>query len=335
MDQAFIINIGQLLLGILFLVVGGEFLVRGSVSIANHFKISSLVIGLTVVAFGTSAPELMVSFDAALTGHPEIALGNVIGSNIANIALVLGLTVIILPMPVNQQTIKRSWPIMFLSGGLLFAFMSNNLIDQIEGVALFALLILFIISSIRSANKFPIHIKIPKPKNEHKIGFYVLMVIIASAGLAFGSKFLVNGASGLALNMGISERIISITVVAFGTSIPELTTSIIAAFRKESDISVGNIIGSNIFNVFAVIGITAGYRSIPLKFSEFSIDLTFMMIFYLLLLLSMMPLGFLFRNNGTSFASRYRAVTQGKISRIQGSIFVLLYVSYIILIFKS
>lgn len=334
MDHSLLLNIGQLLFGIVLLVYSGDYLVRGSVAIANHFKISSLVIGLTVVAFGTSAPELIVSLGAATTGHPEIALGNVIGSNIANIALVLALTVIILPMPVASQTIKRSWPFMFLSGALLYAFMTNNLITNMEGLVLFGLLIVFIVSSIRSSQKFSPPAHINKPVNKHKIRVYVIWVALASVGLAIGSRFLINGASTLASEIGISERVISITIVAFGTSIPELTASIIAAFKKETDISVGNIVGSNIFNVFAVIGITASVKSIRLNFHEFSIDLNFMMLFYLLLLFAILPLRSLFDKNGLSLSERYQAIKGGKISRVEGTILVLLYVFYIILIFK-
>jgi len=278
---------------------------------------------------------LIVSFGAAISGHPEMALGNVIGSNIANIALVLGLTVLIMPMPVSQQTIKRSWPIMFVSGIVMYGFMTNNLIGRNEGILMFVLLILFIISSVKSAPRFPPEIKIPKTANKYKIRVYLLLVVVASAGLAIGSKFLIDGASGLALNMGISERIISITIVAFGTSVPELTASVIAAFKKEADISVGNIVGSNIFNVFAVIGITAGFHAIPLSFHEFMIDLNFMMAFYLLLLIFILPLKELFQKNGLSFTDRYKSITVGEITRIEGAVFIFLYVSYIFLIFKT
>lgn len=334
MENTLLMNLLSLAGGIMLLVISGNYLVKGSVAIANHFKVSSLVIGLTVVAFGTSAPELIVSLDAALTGHPEIALGNVIGSNIANIALVLALTVIILPMPVTQQTIKRSWPIMFASGAILYGFMTNNLIGRNEGIFMFVLLILFVISSIKSAKRFPEKISVPKPNNKFKIGIHYLIVVLASAGLAVGSRFLVNGASALAEVMGVSERIISITIVAFGTSIPELTASIIAAFKKETDISVGNIVGSNIFNVFAVIGISSGIHSIAFNFSDFRIDLNFMMLFYILLLLAILPLQSLFKDKGHSLKSRYKQLTEGKISRAAGVVFVLLYVLYVVIIFK-
>lgn len=335
MDQTLLLNIGQLLLGILFLVTSGDYLVRGSVAIANHFKISSLVIGLTVVAFGTSAPELIVSLGAAVTGHPEIALGNVIGSNIANIALVLALTVIILPMPVAEQTIKRSWPFMFLAGLMLFAFMTNNNLTNAEGFVLFGLLIVFIISAIRSSHNIAPPLHLNKPANKHKISVYIIWVILASAGLAIGSKFLITGASSIATQIGISERIISITIVAFGTSIPELTASIIAAFKKQTDISVGNIVGSNIFNVFAVIGITSAIQPIHFKFIEFRVDLIFMILIYLILLFAILPFRSIVGTKGLNISERFNAIKGGNISRLAGILLVFLYVLYIFIIFKS
>ncbi|MDA3880080.1 MAG: calcium/sodium antiporter [Prolixibacteraceae bacterium] len=336
MDNTLFLSLGQLALGILILVYSGDYLVKGATAIANHFKIASLVIGLTVVAFGTSAPELIVSLDAAITGHPEIALGNVIGSNIANIALVLGITVMILPMPVAQQTIKRSWSIMLISGVALYLAMLNSRISHIEGGILFLLLILFIISSIHSSKQFPVAVKIPKPSNKYGIWLYILFVVFASAGLAFGSRILVKGASTLASSLGVSERIISITIVAFGTSVPELTASIIAAVKKETDISVGNIVGSNIFNVFAVIGITSGVHVIDFNFREFAIDLNFMLAFFFLLFIFILPWKEIF----SGFTERkglvkiYKGITGSRISRLEGSILFIFYFVYIVLLFK-
>jgi cation:H+ antiporter len=335
MDSS-VLSIVYLALGVLLLVYSGDYLVRGATAIANHFKISSLVIGLTVVAFGTSAPELIVSLDAAVTGHPEIALGNVIGSNIANIALVLGLTVLILPMPVAQQTIKRSWPIMFASGVILYVSMLNNRVGHIEGILMFVALIVFIVSSIKSSKRFPVNISIPKPANKYPVWTYFILVVFASVGLALGSRLLVNGASALASALGVSERIISITIVAFGTSLPELTASVIAAIKKETDISVGNLVGSNIFNVFAVIGITSGIHVIDFNFAEFRIDLYFMMFFYIMLFLFIVPWEQLFSkvNKGMGIVSRYKNITESVISRAEGGILFVLYVGYILLLFK-
>jgi len=335
MDTQLIFDLGKLVLGIAILVYSGDYLVKGSVAIANHFKISALVIGLTVVAFGTSAPELIVSLEAAITGHPEIALGNVIGSNIANIALVLALTVIILPMPVAAQTIRRSWPIMFISCLVLYGAMLNGLITRVEGAVMFLLLILFIISSIKSSKRFPIKVSVPKPENKYKIWVYMIIVLFASFGLAIGSRFLVLGASGIAGSMGISERLISITIVAFGTSIPELTASVIAAFKKETDISVGNIVGSNIFNVFAVIGITSSIQPISMNFSEFRIDLNFMVAIYLLLLLFILPMAYLLKKEKPfSLIKKYKGISGSRISRTEGALLLLSYIVYVVLIFK-
>lgn len=337
MDQTLLFNLGLLIAGIILLVYSGNYLVKGSAAIANHFKISPLVIGLTVVAFGTSAPELIVSLDAAITGHPEIALGNVIGSNIANIALVLALTIIILPMPVAPQTIRRSWPIMMISGLMLYLVMFNNSISNVEGLILFAMLLLFIVVSIRGSKRYPQSVSIPRPDNKYSIWVYLLITLLASGGLALGSRFLVNGASHMALTLGISERIISITIVAFGTSLPELTASVIAAIKKESDISVGNIIGSNIFNVFAVIGITSGIHPIPLNFNAFKIDLHFMLAFYFLLFIFILPFNYLLRKSTdetTSFLQRYKKLSGSRISRPEGIIMFFLYVIYIVMIFK-
>jgi len=335
MDTQLIFDLGKLVLGIAILVYSGDYLVKGSVAIANHFKISALVIGLTVVAFGTSAPELIVSLEAAITGHPEIALGNVIGSNIANIALVLALTVIILPMPVAAQTIRRSWPIMFVSGLVLYGAMLNGLINRIEGAVMFLLLVIFVISSIKSSKRFPIKVSVPKPDNKYKIWVYMVIVLFASLGLAIGSRFLVIGASGIAGSMGISERLISITIVAFGTSIPELTASVIAAFKKETDISVGNIVGSNIFNVFAVIGITSSIQPISMNFSEFRIDLNFMVAIYLLLLLFILPMAYLLKKEKPfSLIKKYKGISGSRISRTEGALLLLSYIVYVVLIFK-
>lgn len=335
MDSS-LLSLVYLALGVLLLVYSGDYLVKGATAIANHFKISSLVIGLTVVAFGTSAPELIVSLEAAVTGHPEIALGNVIGSNVANIALVLGLTVLILPMPVAQQTIKRSWPIMFVSGIVLYVTMQNNTVGHIEGVFMFIALILFIISSIKSSKRFPVNVTLPKPANKYPVWAYYIIVIFASGGLALGSRLLVNGASSLASALGVSERIISITIVAFGTSLPELTASVIAAIKKETDISVGSLVGSNIFNVFAVIGITSGIHVIDFSFSEFSIDLCFMMIIYILLFIFIVPWKQVFSqtNRGMGIVSRYTNVKGSVISRAEGGVLFVMYVGYILLLFK-
>ena len=326
MDNPLLIDILKLIGGLIILIFSGDYLVRGGVAIANHFKVSTLIVGLTVVAFGTSAPELIVSTDAALTGHPELALGNVIGSNIANIALVLALTVIILPMTVAKSTIKNSWPVMFISAILLYLTMLNNIIGRTEGLILFGLLLLFIFYSIKRSKSDALTNPVAVVQARYPLALAIGVVLLASGGLALGSRLLVTGASSLASHAGISERVISLTVVAFGTSIPELTASIIAAVKKESDISVGNIIGSNIFNVYAVIGITSMIHPIQFNFADFKIDLITMLVISFLLFAFMAPYKTFFSNG---LISGWKKIESGQIGRAAGIILVLIYAAYI------
>jgi cation:H+ antiporter len=329
MDSKTWIDLLQLAVGIVLLVFSGDYLIKGGVSIANRFRIPNLVIGLTVVAFGTSAPELIVSMGAAFTNHPEIALGNVIGSNIANIALVLAVTVVILPMPVAASTVKRSWPVMFIASLALYLAMVNNLIGRWEGALMFFFLILFVVDSIHYHKKYEAeeHVVFPQPK--YKTTIAVFIVLLASIGLAAGSHFLIGGASGIAADLGVSERIISLTVVAFGTSIPELTASVIAAIKKESDISVGNIVGSNIFNVFAVIGLTAIVKPIGFSFAEFRIDLIYMLVIALLLFVFMFPWSRFAKNRNEGVMKQWKMLQGGKIGRSAGILLMIVYFVYL------
>ncbi len=247
-------------LGLILLVVGGEFLVRSSVALSFKFSISKLVIGMTVVSFATSAPELLVSLQAALDGLPDIALGNVIGSNIANIGLVLGITAFISPLGVSKDFYKLNWPMMMLlSIVLYFLLKSGNVLDFYEGLALFVSLIIFLVVLIRSSkNDTEVEVEDVdvslKQTSNIKI---IIWLLIGAAALYFGSEWLVFGAKEMALSLGVSERVISVTMVAVGTSVPELAASVIAALKKEKAISLGNLIGSNIFNIASVLGLTA------------------------------------------------------------------------------
>ncbi|MEN8886209.1 MAG: calcium/sodium antiporter [Winogradskyella sp.] len=246
--------------GLALLVIGGDFLVRASVGLSFKLKISKLVIGMTVVSFATSAPELLVSLQAALDGVSDIALGNVIGSNIANIGLVLGITAIISPLVVDKDFYKLNWPMMMLASFLLYYFLKNDgVLTAIEGALLFMGLIVFLVILIRSsrkstkANLEEVDDALAEVSN-FKIGVWLL---IGAAGLYFGSDWLVDGAKQLAESVGISDYAISVTVIAIGTSVPELAASVIAALKKEKAISLGNLIGSNIFNIASVLGLTA------------------------------------------------------------------------------
>lgn len=248
------------ILGLILLVVGGEFLVRSSVALSLKFNISKLVIGMTVVSFATSAPELLVSLQAALDGSSDIALGNVIGSNIANIGLVLGITAIISPLVIDSSFYKINWPMMMLlSIVLYFMLQSGNVLDFKEGMALFLSLIVFLYILIKRSRNNPDAVVEDVDENlKVTSGFKIIVwLLIGAAALYFGSEWLVKGAKEMALSLGVSERVISVTMVAVGTSVPELAASVIAALKKEKAISLGNLIGSNIFNIACVLGITA------------------------------------------------------------------------------
>ena len=258
-------SIFLIILGFLLLVLGGEFLVRSSVGLSFKLNLSKLVIGMTVVSFATSAPELLVSLQAALNGSEDLALGNVIGSNIANIALVLGITAIITPLVVGTDFYKMNWPAMMIFSIVLYFFLKNDLVlSRLEGIILFVGLIAFIILMIVKA-KIDKTIKVEEVDEalmETSYAKIFIWLVIGGAALYFGADFLVDGSKEIALNLGISERVIGLSVVAVGTSVPELAASIIAAKRGEKAISLGNLIGSNIFNIGSVLGLTAMIKPI-------------------------------------------------------------------------
>ncbi|OHC31832.1 MAG: sodium:calcium antiporter, partial [Pseudomonadales bacterium RIFCSPLOWO2_02_FULL_63_210] len=255
-----------LIAGLVLLVAGAEVLVRGAAKLAAQFGIPPLVIGLTVVAFGTSAPETAVSIQAAMNGSGDLAIGNVIGSNIANVLLILGMTALIAPLIVSRQLIRLDVPIMIGASLVVYALAWDGGLSRLDGALLFAGVVAYsgflIISSLRDksaaaddefAKEFGLH-QAPKPYA------WLINLVLIVAGLVLlvsGSNFLVEGAVSLARALGLSELIIGLTVVAIGTSLPELATSIMAAFRGERDIAVGNIVGSNIFNLLCVLGLAS------------------------------------------------------------------------------
>ncbi len=284
-----------LILGLITLIVSGEFLVRGAVGIALKFNIPTLVIGMTIVSFGTSAPELLVSLKAALEGHPELSIGNIVGSNVANIALVLGITAMILPITVKKSTVKVDWPIMMGATTLFFLFILNANIEWYEGLIFVIGLIAFNYYMFKSATKneteeVDLDVDVEKAKNS-KVIRNILLILVGSVGLAFGANWLLDGAITIATNFGVSEHIIAVTIVAFGTSVPELITSVMAALKKETDISVGNLIGSNIFNILGVLGITALVKEIPVSAQVITNDI-YWVLGISLLLLPLMLIGY-------------------------------------------
>ena len=257
-----------LLIGFVLLVIGGEFLVRSSVALSLKLNISRMVIGLTVVSFATSAPELLVSLQAAIDGFSDISLGNVIGSNIANIGLVLGLTAMVSPLMVDRDFYRINWPIMMIFSIVLYFFLrSNEMISRIEGGALLLGLAIYLFILIRrSRKKDKVIIEEVDESLRDVRGFKMtLWLLIGIFALWGGSELLVKGAVDLATQMGVSERVISVTVIAVGTSVPELAASLIAAMKKEKAISLGNLIGSNIFNIASVLGLTALIKPIVIQ----------------------------------------------------------------------
>lgn len=262
--------------GLLLLFISGELLVKGAVNVALRFKISKLVVGLTVVSFGTSAPELFVSLMAALDGHPDIAMGNVVGSNIANLGLVLAITVLIFPMYINNKVGRIDYPVLFGATTIFLVIVSDGEVTFAEGVFLLAVLIFYNIilvrNSRRQTKKLNQIVKITRKQ------FYIslLLIVVGIIGLKFGSQFFLAGSISIAQNFGMSDHLIGVTIVAFGTSVPELATSAVAAFRKHEDISLGNLIGSNVFNIHAVIGITALVSDISVSDRVLSFDFLWM-----------------------------------------------------------
>lgn len=250
--------------GLFLLVFGGNWLLKSAIAISLKLNISKVVVGMTVVSFATSAPELIVSINAALNGASDLALGNVIGSNIANLGLVLGITLLLGKMQVEKSFYKTDWPVMMIASFLLFLFLANDhIILQYEGVLLFVFLILFLIYLLRTQK----NIEIEELEDEVTLSSIktTLFLILGGLGLWAGSELLIKGATALALDFGVTERVIGVTVVSIGTSIPELAASIIAVIKKEKAISLGNLIGSNIFNILAVIGITSIITPISLS----------------------------------------------------------------------
>ena len=279
-------NLLWMFIGFILLVIGGEFIIRSSVALSLKLNLSKLVIGMTVVAFATSLPELIVSISAAINDSPSIAINNVIGSNIANIGLVLGLTCIIGNMYVEKSFYKIDWPVMFIFSIILYVIIArDNIIDQYDGIVLFSLLIIFIIFILRSSLKTYQQDSIDN-NLIHSTNFKIILwVIIASLSLYYGAEWLVYGAINFAEQIGVSEAVITVSIVAIGTSIPELATSLLAIAKNEKGISLGNLIGSNIFNIGSVIGITSIIKPIVVDDSEIlSRDIIWMLVFALLVI---------------------------------------------------
>ncbi len=280
-------NLLWMFIGFILLVIGGEFIIRSSIALSLKLNLSKLVIGMTVVAFATSLPELLVSISAAINNAPSIAINNVIGSNIANIGLVLGLTCIIGNINVEKSFYKIDWPVMFIFSIILyFIIVRDKIIDQNDGLILLSLLIVFIVFILRSSFKAYQQDSIDNDLIHSTNVKIIIWLIIACSCLYYGSEWLVYGAVNFAEQIGVSEAVISVSIIAIGTSIPELATSLLAIAKNEKGISLGNLIGSNIFNIGSVLGITSIIKPIVVDDMEIiNRDIIWMLVFAVLILL--------------------------------------------------
>ncbi|MEZ4647765.1 MAG: calcium/sodium antiporter [Candidatus Eisenbacteria bacterium] len=254
-------------LGLVGLTLGAEALVRGSAALARRLGMSPLVIGLTIVAFGTSAPELIVSLQAAFADNGAIAIGNVVGSNIGNIALILGLAALIQPMRIDAKILRIDLPLLLVATGALCACFLDDRIGRLEGALLTLGIVAYIgftiVGSRRETDSVQAEFEEALPRGPRAFLFDAIWIVVGLGFLVLGARALVDGAVAIAESLGLSQTVIGLTIVAVGTSLPELATSVVAAFRKESDIAVGNVVGSNLFNILGILGPTALLHPIP------------------------------------------------------------------------
>ena len=301
------------------LLLGGEFLVRGSVAIALKLRISKVIIGLTLVAFATSAPELIVSIIAAMKGKSAIALGNVIGSNVANIGLILGLTALLYKMEAVRLTYRNDWLFLLGANGVLGVFLYFGGISFLQGLILVAALVVYNTLKIRSARKQRAAASIGQDFDVPAMPVWqsIVLLIIGAVGLKFGAQLFVSGISTLAAQWGWSERLVAVSLVAFGTSVPELAASLMAARKGEADIAIGNVIGSNIFNILSVLGFTALIQPIAL-YEKALLYVDFPISFFFALVL--IPLMGVLKTD--------------RLDRFEGAFLLILYTAYMIYLFS-
>lgn len=299
-----------IIIGSILLYFGAEGLVRGSASLATRVGISPLIAGLTIVAFGTSAPELSVSLLAALGGNPDIALGNVVGSNIFNIAVILGIAALIQPIQIHLGVIRRDIPVMIGTSAIAFGLIFYGGFTRLAGIALVLGLAAYLMVAIRSEKSDTEGVEAPPLFSKSWI-IDTAVLLVGLGVLILGSRLFVEGATAVAKSWGVSDAVIGLTVVAAGTSLPELATSVVAAFRKHADIAIGNVVGSNIFNIFGILGVTATVSPIPA--SGIGLLDAGVMLFVSVLLLPF-------------------ALTGRKISRGEGAVFLGIYGGYLFLL---
>jgi len=300
-----VLSILYIIIGLLLLVKGGDYLVDGAVALAQHAKMSKMIIGLTVIGFGTSMPELLVSAQAAWVGNSGIAIGNVVGSNISNIALILGLSALICPIASKRTTMMIDMPFMILAAIIFTCIGLYGYIGRIAGLGMVSMLIAFVGWQIWKSRKNKEELDAPSMHLPRAI----ITVIISFAALVYGANLLVDGASDIAQRLGVSDRMIGLTIVAVGTSLPELAASVMAAWKGETDMALGNIIGSVSFNILCVIGVSSAISPIANSNEGFFFD-------YLL----MLALGFLLY---------LFLFTHRKLVRWEGGILFAIYLAYL------
>lgn len=298
-----------LVIGLVLLIAGAEVLIRGGAALALRLGLSSLVVGLTVMAYGTSSPELVVSIQAAAEDKSAISLGNVIGSNICNLLLILGLASLIAPVSANAQVIRREAPIMIGATFLISAMLLDDVLGRVDGAILVSCVIIYTILTIRDSRRQAAENKTEAPSDSETLGLgLATLYILGGLGiLIIGSHLFVEGAVQLASGWGVSEAVIGLTIVAIGTSLPELATSVMAALKGSADVAVGNVVGSNIFNILGILGIAAVVKPMPaadITNVDLGMMITVALIFYLIIRL------------------------QGKVGQIEGGAMLLSYAGY-------
>lgn len=317
-----LLNPAMVVLGGLVLFFGAEWLVEGAAGVAGRFGIKKIVIGLTVVAYGTSAPELAVSISANIGGTAPLLFGNVIGSCIANMALILGITALISPVPVGAGLMRRDLPVLLFSAGILPVMLISGGVSQIEAAFLASCAVGYTLLTLKSAGQTISMSQegqrlasagSPEPANDNgKTTMALFLLVAVGLGLLIGGgELFVRGAKGVALDLGMSERTVGLTIVAFGTSVPELATSLTAARKGETELAIGGIIGSNIFNIFLVVGVSGTIRALPGDFTSQALDFGFL--------------------GGITLFGVFAMRTARTVSRIEGGILVAAYVTFILL----
>ena len=303
-------------LGLFLLLISGDFLVKGAIQLSNRLGVSALLVSLTVVAFGTSAPELIVAIKATLSGSPGLAMGNVVGSNIANILLVLGLPTLIMGLKNNITDTKRSFGFMIAASVLFIMFGMSGSFSWVYGVVLLSLLAFFLFDTFRQNSKKALNGEILEfqQRTLHSWWTIIFFLTLGVIGLPLGADLLVTNASALAKGYGVSDAVVGLTLVAIGTSLPELATTFVAFVRRKAEVVLGNLIGSNIFNLLAIIGITSLISPVPVDPIFIKFD------FWIMLGASVLIAPFILLNI--------------KINRLYGFVFVALYISYLLVILK-